>query len=408
MPVIDNKQKAEICSTTCKSACMTQISTSERGTMTNTVKKTTRSNTSRLNTLNRFKNEGKVPEPVVADKPEPDVLTRRHYLVDTENISDCWVDLLDIMQPQDGITVFYTDKSAHIRCAQVKKLMEKGAGKITWIHCYEGNNALDFQLVTELGAMTAHRAASEYVIFSKDTGFDAVVLYWKAKGVTVTRIRNVEDSACRSETKQEPADPAAIVKPQPEPAPKAPKTTANTRTASSAAPVSVIPPEQEPTGPLPDPFPLHTEPAATESATTAPVYFDALPETDRLFVETLCKSISINRTALLHDALALFYPQNEGDRIYYVLKEDTGCHALLRNSVLDNKQKRVCHYLGLALEQAGFDRTDLRTLYGLFAESSIQNLKRLNTKLLEVFGQELGTKYYRILRRHYKVMKKIR
>ena len=49
-------------------------------------------------------------------KPENFPIYRKAYLIDSENISDEWVDILDTMETQDVIFVFYTGKSTHINC----------------------------------------------------------------------------------------------------------------------------------------------------------------------------------------------------------------------------------------------------------------------------------------------------
>ena len=35
---------------------------------------------------------------------------RRTYLIDSENINDVWVELLQVLEDRDEILVFYTDK----------------------------------------------------------------------------------------------------------------------------------------------------------------------------------------------------------------------------------------------------------------------------------------------------------
>lgn len=130
-------------------------------------------------------------------KPENFPIYRKAYLIDSENISDEWVDILDTMETQDVIFVFYTGKSTHINCERAHKLMRNGIGRVQWIKCFEGNNALDFQLVTELGAMIGLGKAAEYIIVSKDNGYNPVVRYWNGRGIAVSK------KATRADKKQE-------------------------------------------------------------------------------------------------------------------------------------------------------------------------------------------------------------
>ncbi len=114
------------------------------------------------------------------------------YLIDSENINDVWVELLEILGDEDEILVFYTDKSAHMGYDRIVRLMGQKRGIVRWIKCFEGQNALDFQLVTELGSCLSQDGERDYVIVSNDTGYDAVVRYWLQKGCRVSRLKGTE------------------------------------------------------------------------------------------------------------------------------------------------------------------------------------------------------------------------
>ena len=77
------------------------------------------------------------------------------YLVDSENVNDAWIALATHMEEDDEILVFYTEKSPHMSYEKVIELTRVSDRPVRWIKCVEGNNALDFQLVTELGARVA-------------------------------------------------------------------------------------------------------------------------------------------------------------------------------------------------------------------------------------------------------------
>lgn len=72
------------------------------------------------------------------------------YLVDSENVGDIWVPLLVSSQEDDEVLVFYTTKSPHMNYENVRMLKETEK-EADFIKCFEGSNALDFQLVSELG-----------------------------------------------------------------------------------------------------------------------------------------------------------------------------------------------------------------------------------------------------------------
>ena len=117
---------------------------------------------------------------------------KRTYLIDSENINDVWVELLQALEDKDEILVFYTDKSAHMGYDRIIRLLEQKRGSVRWIKCFEGQNALDFQLVTELGCLLSQDGKREYVIVSNDTGYDAVVRYWKQRDCQVRRLKGAE------------------------------------------------------------------------------------------------------------------------------------------------------------------------------------------------------------------------
>ena len=123
------------------------------------------------------------------------------YLVDSENVGDIWVPLLVSSQEDDEVLVFYTTKSPHMNYENVRMLKETEK-EADFIKCFEGSNALDFQLVTELGYRLSQNAAREYVIVSNDTGFDAAVRYWSARKLPVSRLSGKECHRMLTEKKQ--------------------------------------------------------------------------------------------------------------------------------------------------------------------------------------------------------------
>ena len=126
----------------------------------------------------------------------------RHFLVDSENVNDNWLMLFDVADEDDEIVVFYTKKSPHMSYMSVIRLIENNKINIRFEECYEGTNALDFQLVSYMGylmgcggacsenecdAASAETGADEYIIMSNDTGYDPAVRFWKDKGYAVRR-----------------------------------------------------------------------------------------------------------------------------------------------------------------------------------------------------------------------------
>lgn len=114
--------------------------------------------------------------------------SKRVYLVDSENVGDLWVThILDLAKKEDEVVVFYTQKSPHMGYDALRKLLSEGR-EVKFVKCVEGRNALDFQLVTELGyRIGIQKEEMEYIMVTNDTGFDAVVKYWQGAGKKVRR-----------------------------------------------------------------------------------------------------------------------------------------------------------------------------------------------------------------------------
>ncbi len=116
------------------------------------------------------------------------------FVIDSENVGDSWIQLLAAMSGEDKIYVFYTDKSPYISYESLLQVIAYGSIP-RFVKCHEGRNALDFQLVSELGYMLAQMPSEEFVIVSDDNGFDAVVRYWSEKNF---KIRRIGRKFCRS------------------------------------------------------------------------------------------------------------------------------------------------------------------------------------------------------------------
>ena len=109
------------------------------------------------------------------------------YLVDSENIGASWSQLLASMSKEDRMYVFYTDKSPYISYENLLQVIAHCEIPV-FLKCYEGKNALDFQLVSELGFKLCQDPEAEFIIVSDDYGYDAAVRYWSERKYNVRRI----------------------------------------------------------------------------------------------------------------------------------------------------------------------------------------------------------------------------
>lgn len=115
-------------------------------------------------------------------------MAKKFYLVDTENVGSVWVDLIPTLGKQDCLLLFYTVNSSGISYEDLLKLAGQEE-KYQMIQCFTGRNGLDFQLVSYLGYLIKSNAKAEFIIISNDIGYDAVVRFWSAKDVSVSRVK---------------------------------------------------------------------------------------------------------------------------------------------------------------------------------------------------------------------------
>lgn len=110
-----------------------------------------------------------------------------NFLIDIENVANSGFEGLENLSAEDSLLIFYSEKHSSINLSVHQKLEQSPARKEYLSIKTGGKNALDFQLVTWLGYRLAKTPLESYVIVSKDTGFDAVVDFWKKRGMDVSR-----------------------------------------------------------------------------------------------------------------------------------------------------------------------------------------------------------------------------
>lgn len=112
---------------------------------------------------------------------------RKIFLIDTENVNTTWKWLLTSITKLDNIILFYTENSPGIPYSDLKDILN-AQKTIEMISCFTGKNGLDFQLVSYLGFLIKTAPKTEYIIVSNDSGYEAVIKFWKESGIKVSRL----------------------------------------------------------------------------------------------------------------------------------------------------------------------------------------------------------------------------
>ena len=112
---------------------------------------------------------------------------RRVYLVDTENVGNAWVELLDVKKSRDRVILFYTDNSPKLSYKDLECIIQH-PNSYELMQCYPGKNGLDFQLISYLGFLIRSAPKTDYVIVSDDADYDPVIQFWNKQDVSVSRM----------------------------------------------------------------------------------------------------------------------------------------------------------------------------------------------------------------------------
>ena len=280
---------------------------------------------------------------------------RKVFFIDSENVGDSWISLLDTVTDDDEILVFYTAKSPHISYKNAI-LLKNSSKKVSFIECFEGSNALDFQLCTELGYRVHNIADDEFVIVTNDSGFDAAVKYWKKRNIPVSRIRGAE---CTQET---------------------------TPNAKS----------QEDTSPAKTAVSVETKPANKARKYTA----EELKAMEILYI------IGRNDLGLLHLALQQLFGANKGNEYYKEFKSDPDSEYtdFIKNHIFLPVSEKRNRYCSIAFELNHVKMPKDFPDFVLKTWRKKSNLNSFRSALLTQYGKDKYESYYSIIKAHVKIL----
>lgn len=249
------------------------------------------------------------------------------YYIDSENVGDSWIDLLS--EDDSRFLVFYTGHSPRIAYPQAIQLMN-ATNKPEFVECYEGNNGLDFQLVSYLGYELHTDNTNEMVIVSKDTGFDAVVHFWMDRGMNVKRVPRSNAS--------------------------------NTQILEIIEPVS----DDE----------IITSLSSVEVT-------EKISGVDKRELYTIINCIGIDDPSYIHLALVHFYGNKNGENIYKCLKKE----KFVAPPVQWTKETRMKKLIELIIKYVNTSKTSIPdSLPGFIVNNIVDDKKAMGNKLNKSYG----------------------
>lgn len=389
---------------------------------------------------------------------------KKIYLVDSENVGDIWVPLLVASQPDEEVIVFYTQKSPHMNYENVRLLKETDK-EAKFIKCFEGSNALDFQLVTQLGYLLCENQENSYVIISNDTGFDAAVRYWKQRNMPVQRLSGKElnrrlqqklrpdgEKANAFEAEREAAgDVPGILENEVETVSDEEKVTVETNDAAEVETAEIKEAEhtekneevkeQTESGEIQMEIPdeiikpdetedtsqsIELENAETDQKISDPdelqellsetlnEVVEAVPKTEISkeqdeVIRSLLTCISKDRLADFHNALVLFFGEETGKELYQEAK-NSSAYAICRvNQTAISEEEKFDVYCQtvFAYSDPKLDCPEDFSSFLYKANAKRKNLNSLRAALQGHYGKDKGMKYYSLFKSHIKIMNRM-
>lgn len=123
----------------------------------------------------------------------------RYFLVDFENVQSSGLYGVQNLDKKDNLVIFYSKNASRIDFTAMQWLMKTNA-TIEFMEITKlGNNALDFNLVYYMGAISGHFRGSnlKFFIVSQDSGFDTLrnnPLIRNSAIISLARISKIQDS----------------------------------------------------------------------------------------------------------------------------------------------------------------------------------------------------------------------
>lgn len=359
---------------------------------------------------------------------------KKIYLVDSENVGDIWVPLLVASQPDEEVIVFYTQKSPHMNYENVRLLKETDK-EAKFIKCFEGSNALDFQLVTHLGYLLCENQENSYVIISNDTGFDAAVRYWKQRNMPVQRLSGKELNRRLQQKLRPDGEKANVFEPEREAAGDVPgllenevetvsdeeKVTVETNDAAEVETAEIKEAEhiekneevkeQTESGEIQMEIPDELQELLPETLNEV---VEAVPKTEISkeqdeVIRSLLTCISKDRLADFHNALVLFFGEETGKELYQEAK-NSSAYAICRvNQTAISEEEKFDVYCQtvFAYSDPKLDCPEDFSSFLYKANAKRKNLNSLRAALQGHYGKDKGMKYYSLFKSHIKIMNRM-
>ena len=341
--------------------------------------------------------------------------------------------LLVASQPDEEVIVFYTQKSPHMNYENVR-LLKETEKEAEFVKCFEGSNALDFQLVTQLGYLLCENQENSYVIVSNDTGFDAALRYWKQRNMPVQRLSGKELSRRLQQKAKTNGEKEIVFEPEKkadgnvagilaDEAAESDESSEQTETVkreeTARLEKTAGAEEQSESGEIQMEIPGEImRPDETVDADQELPFTDLhrektektqISETQDEVIRSLLTCIRKERLADFHNALVLFFGEEIGKELYQEAK-NSAAYAICRvNQTAISEEEKFDVYCQtvFAYSDPKLDCPEDFSSFLYKANTKRKNLNSLRAALQGHYGKDKGMKYYSLFKSHIKIMNRM-
>ncbi|MBQ9391344.1 MAG: hypothetical protein IJU02_04065 [Lachnospiraceae bacterium] len=307
------------------------------------------------------------------------------YFIDSENVNDNWIDTIPEIKKSDEIKVFYTEKSTNVSYEKFSKIADGGAS-LNWIKCFTGQNALDFQLVTDLGYSVAKGVKDTFVIISNDKGYDAVVNYWVVKGINISRV-GVEMESPKKQKRRVATKVKAVKK----------VALKSKKKETTNQEIKKQDTKKQDT--------KKQESKSKEASNIPKTLWKRKPSSEMGYVEAVGRCISVKDLGNYHMVLTNLFGQEVGTKYYHMIKDDNEIKAKVSKTYITNREQRLDYLVRIFLSYNKKDFKDLQKILNVINDKKCDSLNNFYKLLTENFKEEKGRMYYNILKGIYSVLK---
>lgn len=147
-----------------------------------------------------------------------------------------------------------------------------------------------------------------------------------------------------------------------------------------------------------------TRPLADESPEPKPV---SEPELPVECILGICRSVSVRKLGMLHEALVALLGMESGREVYHFLKSNREMHEKLSTLYLKDKNERVKNYIQSVLIYHHLEPARAEEIKKILFRFSPKNASGCYKALRTEFGREEGERYYAALKSHLQMIRKI-